>query len=210
MFEWQKKIKPIGKNPIKECSEISHITWSEMIVLVAAGVCFFQARIFLWSWKVIKRISSFWINFLYNMWYLMCESTCVLPVMKNGQTYFKNLASFTSQDFSSIMHETVNKNIASLTFLLCITQLLLVKVGIPKLWTFVSPEHRKTNKNHDKQFATQRSFKWKKIVDIHTWIIFFHKIFKIFFLKVMVSRSSVIYKFEYSKPAVRRLKDGCS
>ena len=162
MFEWQKKIKPIGKNPIKECSEISHITWSEMIVLVAAAVCFFQARIFLWSWKVIKRISSFWINFLYNMWYLMCESTCVLPVMKNGQTYFKNLASFTSQDFSSIMHETVNKNIASLTFLLCITQLLLVKVGIPKLWTFVSPEHSKTNKNHDKQFATQRSFKWKK------------------------------------------------
>ena len=49
MFEWQKKIKPIGKNPIKECSEISHITWSEMIVLVAAGVCFFQVRIFLWS-----------------------------------------------------------------------------------------------------------------------------------------------------------------
>ena len=140
----------------------------------------------------------------------MCESTCVLPVMKNGQAYFKNLASFTSQDFSSIMHETVNKNIASLTFLLCITQLLLVKVGIPKLWTFVSPEHRKTNTNNDKQFATQRSFKWKNIIDIHTWIIFFHKIFKRFFLKVMVSRSSVIYKSEYSKTAVHRLKDGCS
>ena len=24
MSEWQKKIKPIGENPIKECSEISH------------------------------------------------------------------------------------------------------------------------------------------------------------------------------------------